>query len=422
MGKCLITKLNGSVSNKELLRIGEMRMKIAKVENPTAATQGFTIIVNKPVVLKIIGDGYFTDNTLTVNKGKTITLNVGSNGVWVSNDNVEIAILDKYSITALSSLYPNQTSAERGSNIYFNLSDLKYSTALTSLSIPNSQVTGDIANLKGLTALTSLNLANSQVTGDITNLKGLTALTSLSMPNSQVTGDIANLKNLTALTYLSMYNSQVTGDIANLKGLTALTYLNLANSQVTGDIANLKGLTALTSLNLANSQVTGDITNLKGLTALTSLSMPNSQVTGDIANLKNLTALTSLSLSNTNVTGDIANLKNITRLGKELMLKGLNLTGNIGDLPNEVLFVTNKEGKGNFTWTTSSRTNILAMENIACDNIDKLLQDMSKMNANFAGQQAYHKTISLIGTRTSASDAAVQTLQSKGYTVSIIPA
>ena len=104
------------------------------------------------------------------------------------------------------------------------------------------------------------------------------------------------------------------------------------------------------------------------------------------------------------------------------MLKGLNLSGNIGDLPNEVLFVTNKDGKGNFTWTTSSRTNILAMENIACDNIDKLLQDMSKMNANFAGQQAYHKIISLIGTHTSAADAAVQALQSKGYTVSITPA
>ena len=154
---------------------------------------------------------------------------------------------------------------------------------------------------------------------------------------------------------------------------------------------------------------------------MTYLSAYNTQVTGDIANLKGLTALTSLGLSNTKVTGDIVNLKNLTRLGKELMLKGLNLSGNIGDLPNEVLFVTNKEGKGNFTWTTSSRTNILAMENIACNNIDKLLQDMSKMNANFAGHQAYHKTISLIGTHTSAADAAVQTLQSKGYTISITP-
>ena len=352
MGKCLITKLNGSVNNNELLRIGEMRMRIAKVENPTDATQGFGIYINKPVVLKIVDNGYFTDKTLTANKGKTITLNVGSNGVWVSNDNIEIAILDKYSITALSVLYPNQTSADYGLNKYFNLSDLKYSTALASLSAYNTQVTGDIVNLKNLTALTSLSFSNSQVTGDIANLKGLTALT-----------------------YLSAYNTQVTGDIANLKGLTALTSLGLSNTKVTGDIANLKGLTALTSLGL----------------------------------------------SNTKVTGDIVNLKNLTRLGKELMLKGLNLSGNIGDLPNEVLFVTNKEGKGNFTWTTSSRTNILAMENIACNNIDKLLQDMSKMNANFAGHQAYHKTISLIGTHTSAADAAVQTLQSKGYTISITP-
>ena len=44
---------------------------------------------------------------------------------------------------------------------------------------------------------------------------------------------------------------------------------------------------------------------------------------------------------------------------------------------------------------------------------------MSKMNANFGGSQVFFKTIGLIGTRTSASDAAVQTLQSKGYTVSI---
>ena len=204
-----------------------------------------------------------------------------------------------------------------------------------------------------------------------------------------------------------------------MKNLTSLTSLNLAYSQITGDIVNLKNLTSLTSLNLNDSQVNGDIVNLKNLTSLTSLNLNDSQVNGDIVNLKNLTALTVLSIFNTNVTGDIVNLKNLTRIGKELMLNGLNIYGNIGDLPNQVLFVSNKTGRGNFTWTTSSRTNILAMEDIACDNIDKLLQDMSNMNANFAGQQSYYKIIKLIGTRTSASDAAVQTLQSKGYTVSI---
>ena len=36
MGKCLITKLNGSVQNDSLLRIGEFVVKVSKVESPTA--------------------------------------------------------------------------------------------------------------------------------------------------------------------------------------------------------------------------------------------------------------------------------------------------------------------------------------------------------------------------------------------------
>ena len=121
MNKCLVTKLNGSSNNSELRRLGEIRMKILKVSTPTDVTQGFAIGVNKPVVLKIVDNGYFTDRTLTVNKGKTITLNIDSNDVWVNNDNVEIAILDKYSITGLS-LIPSRTFGSYIRNKYFNLS------------------------------------------------------------------------------------------------------------------------------------------------------------------------------------------------------------------------------------------------------------------------------------------------------------
>ena len=49
MNKCLVTKLSGSSNNSELLRLGEMRMKILKVSNPTEHTQGFGIGVNKTV-------------------------------------------------------------------------------------------------------------------------------------------------------------------------------------------------------------------------------------------------------------------------------------------------------------------------------------------------------------------------------------
>ena len=75
MNRCLVTKLNGSVDNTSLLRIGEMRIGISKIDSPNHWTQGFRITVNKLTVLEIIGDGYFTDVNLTANNGKKITLN-----------------------------------------------------------------------------------------------------------------------------------------------------------------------------------------------------------------------------------------------------------------------------------------------------------------------------------------------------------
>jgi hypothetical protein len=348
MTKCLITKLNGTVDNDSILCIGEMKFSINKIDSPTKNTQYLSITSAKDITLKIIGDGYFTDENLSANNGKTKAISANDKAVfYLSNNNLELVIPEKYSLNEISDI---ETIA---GNKVFKLEDFKF------------------------------------------------------------------LKNISTI---SLHNEKITGDIASLKDLATLNRLLLIGTNIIGDIANFKNFTALTLFNLSNTNVSGDIANLKNLTALTSLGLSNTNVSGDIANLKNLTALTSLGLSNTNVSGDIANLKNLTKLKKELRFEKLNLSGNIGDIPNNVLFFTNQRAKSNFTWTTSSRTDILAMESIACDNIDKLLQDMSKMNANFAGEAVYYKTIDLIGTRTSASDAAVQTLQSKGYTVSVTPA
>ena len=371
MTKCLITKLNGTVDNDSILRIGEMKFSINKIDSPTKDTQYLSITSQKDIKLKIIGDGYFTDESLSVNNGKTKAISANTQTVcYLSNNNFELVIPEKYSLNVINDMETN------AGNKVFKLEDFKFLKNISMISLHNEKITGDISSLKDLATLSSLLLTGTNIIGDIANLKNLTALSLVNFSGTNVSGDIANLKNLTTLKYVIFYGTNVSGDIANLKNLTALTSIGLTNTNISGDIANLK----------------------------------------------NLTALTSLGISNTNVSGDIANLKNLTKLNKELRLEKLNLSGNIGDLPNNILFITNKNGKSNFTWTTSSRTNILAMETIACDNIDKLLQDMSNMNANFAGEAAYYKTIGLIGTRTSASDAAVQTLQSKGYTVSITPA
>ena len=369
MGKCLVTELDGRTNNSNLLCIGETRIKFSKVSNPTATTQCVTINVLRDTKLEIIGDGYFTDSSLSQNNGKNLTITANlNNEVYVSNNDIELAVLDKYAIIAL------KVKSGYNGSISFNIKCLKHSTSINYIYLDRTKVSGDIAALKNLTALTYLSMSPTQVSGDIAALKNLTALTYLSMSSTQVSGDIAALKNLTALVNLSMSSTQISGDIAALKNLTALTYLSMSSTQVSGDIAALKNLTALSTIDMSSTQVRGDIAALKNLTKLASIEFKN-------------------------VTG---------------------LTGDIGTLPDGILFFPNNEG--NFTWTTSSRTYILATEGIKCDRIDDMLNDMATKTAKFAGDEAWYKTISLIGTRTSASDAAVQTLQTKGYTVSITPA
>ena len=263
MNKCFITKLDGASGNSNLLRIGEMRVHFDKSANPTTSNRGKNIQFTKDSQLEIIGDAYFTDENLSTNLGKKITVTKDfPKSVYVSNADCDVCILDKYSLFLINDWTRNTTN-DNG-NFHFDLEGLKYSKSLSSLVVPRSKVSSDIANLKGLTALTRIDLSFSQVSGDIANLKSLTALSILNLSNSQVSGDIANLKSLTVLSILNLYNTNISGDIANLKGLTALTYIAIDNPQVplTGDIGQLSTLSNYTDIKFWHSKLTGDLATL----------------------------------------------------------------------------------------------------------------------------------------------------------------
>ena len=326
MGKCLITKLSGSVQNDSLLRIGEFRVRVSTVESPTADSQRFSVKNTKDTQLRIIGDGYFTNETLSENKGKVMDIAANTESlVYYSNGDYEIVVSEKYSLLSIGVFLSTDWKDFKG-KLSFDIESLKYS--------PN---------------IIRVMLSNTQVTGDISVLGKLTGLVSIFLSNTQVTGDISVLGKLTGLTKLELYRTQVTGDISVLGKLTGL-----------GDIPNI-----------SYTKVTGDISVYQ----------------------------------NTKVT--------------QIQLVGTSVSGDLSVLPNNVLWVQVRN-TGMFTWTgIKNRTNILALEQCKCDKIDAFLNDMATLEAKFVGEQSWYKTISLIGTRTSASDAAIQTLQSKGYTVSI---
>ena len=306
MGKCLITKLNGSVSNDKLLKLGEMRFYFKKEDKySNVLNHGISLTFAENTTISVVG-GNFVDKTDNSNLGTTLSFEADVNkNIFVSNENCYISV-NKYLLLNISAV-----DGEDKTVCYFSIDDLKYSSKINNIYSLSSQVTGDIANLKNLTALTNINLSGSQVTGDIANLKDLTALANIDLSGSQVTGDIAAFTNMSELKELR-------------------------------------------------------------------LNVPTSLVLGELSSL-----------------------------------------------PTKLLFYSaNRANK--FTWnnTRSISYSIVALENVVLgESVDKALNDLASCtNKNTDSNPSWYKVINIIGTRTSASDTAVQALQSKGYTVSITTA
>ena len=154
-------------------------------------------------------------------------------------------------------------------------------------------------------------------------------------------------------------------------------------------------------------------------------------ITGDIASLKSNTGLTSLSLSgNHSVTIKAESLpSSLSSINSKSFYNE-----DFGDIsvvcPNLTYLYLGKNVNGmnnkpNVKWTNrpSSYKTIGIFGSPNVDNIDKMLQDQANCQSEITSSTPEHlKLISATGTRTSVSDAAVATLQSKGYTVSITPA
>lgn len=319
MNKCLVTKLNGSVNNNAILKLGEMRFKVTSAANPTSTSQLVTFNFNKTCEVKIIGDGYITDSNLSANKGKSIVIPANtSTDVYFSNGDYEVSIADKYSVVVFKSSSSNAT---------IDIEDFKYSDKLGTLMSLSKESFGDVSCLKDLVGLKVLNLSSYNITGKLSDLSRLTSLTEITLSNSKIEGDLSEIS-----------------DLASLKTL----YLPVG---VSGNVSSLVKMASLTDLELSNS------------------------------------------------------------------------VGDLSQLPANIEF-TQLTG-GNFTWSERpASSKAFAINNAPkVSNIDKMLIDLAKCQSNITSSTpSWRKIISATGTRTSASDSALSTLQSKGYTVSIATA
>ena len=189
------------------------------------------------------------------------------------------------------------------------------------------------------------------------------------------------------------------------------------------DLSNIASSAKLTRLSLGG-KVAGDISCLSALTALVSLSL-GGDTYGDISSVRSKSSIVSLRIGSPKITFNSDKLKEFSALGS-FIYEGRTAVdfGDIATFGEDFSFI-DLDTMAKIRWTTrNSPAKIIGINNSpTLDNIDKMLQDQAECETGITSSTpSWMKVITAKGTRTSASDAAVQTLQSKGYTVSITPA
>ena len=343
MGKCLVTRLKGVVSDESLLKMGEMRFDV----DTASSYLNISISGNGVMVSSISGENLFSDKSDGSNKTSSFTVSDSKVSKYIfAESKKEISIENKYN---LNSLYIN--SADQKGKLGINLEDLKFCSTLTSLEILRTRGNFDISFLSGLTSLSVLNFYLSDAIGDISSLKDLTKLTGVTLGDTNVHGDISALSASKSLITVSVGSTDISGALESLNGLTLLRQLTVYGTSVTCDLDKLNNVPSLKILNMAAREVTGN--------------------------------------------------------------------------PFEFLYA--HDGMelfcgGDFTYSSKNWSGkscvAIGSQSFNCTNLDLFLNDfqqITKANSTIGSSNV----ISMIGTRTTASDSAISTLQGKGFTVTV---
>lgn len=188
-------------------------------------------------------------------------------------------------------------------------------------------------------------------------------------------------------------------DLSELKysGITTANFYSTGN--LAEDISILKDIPQLKSINISRCECFGDIASLadsKNLEVF--IASYCSKIYGDISSLVNNSKLKRLSLSNTSVLGDLSYL------------------------PSSTYYISLSEN-ASAKWKRErpSSSPIISIEGnpLLGTDVDTMLINQAKCSPS---TEDTVKKIEVKGTKTSSSDSAVSSLQSKGYTISITPA
>lgn len=231
MGKCLITKLNGSVGNTDLPVLGKIRVMFTGTDNKNGQTiTGHFTLQGSTATWK--GDGTCNIDTPIGDLPYNVDPDKNAKGI--------LLIDNKKDISLISSTWGY------GTKVYF--SDInKYCSSLTSLNLSNTEQDGDLSEIADLSSLEILDVSSSKVTGSFANAAYLQNLKSLNIKkNNKIVCSLSDLSSCYALENLDIKESSVSGDLSALSTCIKLKSLTTEGSGITGSISSLANIKSFT--------------------------------------------------------------------------------------------------------------------------------------------------------------------------------
>ena len=216
MGNCLKKQLKESVNNSNLLKLGELVLKMHQVETPTSDKSILTIgnSTDTPCIVSVSNGGAFVLDYSDINdQSKHLTsleISDATRTLYFINANFDIHISNKYVVSELSFGY--------NSSIGGNYIDMKFMPVLVIVTVQHSMYfDGDVNDLLdngniGHGIFTEIRASRLKLSSVAKN----TNATTIILGGSDIQDDIAILAPLTSLTALNVGSTDVFGTVESL--------------------------------------------------------------------------------------------------------------------------------------------------------------------------------------------------------------
>ena len=193
MKNCYVTTLNGNISDDNILKLGEMKVKFLKASIQTTGENGDNLVINEGIAYALsLKGGHFNASTQIEQGATEVTIPSGVAVIGVDTIGAVMSVLQKYGITR----WEERAATESEPMLEpWDISFLQYSAGLTL--IKTNSAFGDITKLPK-NDYTKLIFNFSKVYGNaeslVENINPSTHLIDLCVRScADVTGNVANL-------------------------------------------------------------------------------------------------------------------------------------------------------------------------------------------------------------------------------------